>query len=144
LEKQGTKERKLEIQPKLPTTKGPSETFVGDVWLDVIAKGDGPSRVRVYIVRFAPGARNAWHRHANGQTLYVTEGHGLVQSRGADVTEIGPSDTVYTPPGEWHWHGAAAEHFMSHFSFTEGLSEGQQGPETEWGGHITDAEYGSK
>jgi quercetin dioxygenase-like cupin family protein len=74
----------------------------------------------------------------------VTEGHGLVQSRGADVTEIGPGDTVYTPPGEWHWHGAAPDHFMSHFSITEGLSEGQQGPETEWGDHITDAEYGGK
>ena len=144
MEKQDTKERKLEIQPKLPTSKGPSETFVGDVWLDVIAKGDGPSRVRVAIVRFAPGARNAWHRHANGQTLHVTEGHGLVQSRGADVTEIGSGDTVYTPPGEWHWHGAAPDHFMSHLSITEGLSEGQQGPETEWGDHITDAEYGSK
>jgi hypothetical protein len=33
---------------------------------------------------------------------------------------------------------------MSHFSITEGLSEGQQGPETEWGDHITDAEYGGK
>jgi quercetin dioxygenase-like cupin family protein len=134
----------LEIQPKLPTTKGPSETFVGDVWLDMIAEGDLPSRIRVAIVRFAPGARNAWHRHANGQTLHVTEGHGLVQSRGADVTEIGAGDTIYTPPGEWHWHGAAPDHFMTHISITEGLSEGQQGPETEWGDHIPDAEYGSK
>ena len=41
MENQDTKERKLEIQRKLPTSKGPSETFVGDVWLDVIAKGDG-------------------------------------------------------------------------------------------------------
>jgi quercetin dioxygenase-like cupin family protein len=89
----------LEIQPKLPTTKGPSETFVGDVWLDMIAEGDLPSRIRVAIVRFAPGARNAWHRHANGQTLHVTEGRGLVQARGADVTEIGAGDTIYTPPG---------------------------------------------
>jgi quercetin dioxygenase-like cupin family protein len=134
----------LEIQPKRPSTKGASDMFVGDVWLDMIAKGDLPSRIRVAIVRFAPGARNAWHRHANGQTLYVTEGRGLVQARSTEIMEIRPGDTIYTPPGEWHWHGAAADHFMSHLSITEGLSEGEQGPETEWGDHVTEAEYGNK
>jgi quercetin dioxygenase-like cupin family protein len=134
----------LEIQPKLPSTKGASETFIGDVWLDMIAKGDLPSRVRVAIVRFAPGARNAWHRHANGQTLYVTDGRGLVQAPSAEIMEIRPGDTIYTPPGEWHWHGAAPDHFMSHLSITEGLSVGEEGLETEWGDHVTEAEYGSK
>ena len=133
----------MEIQPKQPTTKGSADLFIGDVWMDVIALGDAPSRIRVAIVRFAPGARNAWHRHANGQTLHVTEGQGLAQSRGAKVMEIRAGDTIYTPPGEWHWHGASPEHFMSHLSITEGLNEGQQGPETEWGDHVTDAEYGS-
>jgi hypothetical protein len=33
---------------------------------------------------------------------------------------------------------------MTHLSITEGLSEGQQGPETEWADHITEAEYGGK
>jgi hypothetical protein len=47
----------LEIQPKTPSTKGPVEMFTGDVWLDVIAKGEEPSRMRVNTVRFAPGAR---------------------------------------------------------------------------------------
>ena len=134
----------MEIQPKPPSSKGASEMFIGDVWLDMIAKGDLPSRIRVAIVRFAPGARNAWHRHANGQTLYVTEGRGLVQARSTEIMEIRPGDTIYTQPGEWHWHGAARDHFMSHLSITEGLSEGEQGPETEWGEHVTDAEYGSK
>lgn len=133
----------MEIQPKQPSTKGSAELFVGDVWLDVIAWGEAPSRIRVAVVHFAPGARNAWHRHANGQTLYVTEGRGLVQSRGGEVIEVRSGDAVYTPPGEWHWHGAAPEHFMSHLSITEGLNEGQQGPETVWGDHLTDAEYGS-
>ena len=50
-------------------------------------------------------------------------------------------DTAYTPPGEWHWHGAQPEHFMSHLAMWEGLAEGQDGPETEWSAHVTDAEY---
>jgi quercetin dioxygenase-like cupin family protein len=131
----------VEIQPKQPTVKGPAEAFSGDVWYDVVAQGKAPSRLRVNVVRFSPGAHTAWHRHANGQTLHVTEGRGLVQSRGGEVTEIRPGDTIYTPPGEWHWHGAAADHFMTHVAMWEGLDDGQQGPETEWGGHLTDGEY---
>jgi quercetin dioxygenase-like cupin family protein len=134
----------VEIQPKQPTTKAPAETFTGEAWFDVIARGEAPSRLRVNVVRFAPGARNAWHCHANGQTLHVTEGLGLVRSRGGEVVRIRPGDTVYTPPGEWHWHGAAPDHFMTHLAMWEALAEGQQGPETEWGAHVTDEEYGAE
>ena len=75
-----------------------------------------------------------------GQTLYVTEGRGLVQARGGDVTEIRAGEVVRTPADEWHWHGAAPDHFMTHLSITE--APGDERPETEWGAHVTDAEYG--
>jgi quercetin dioxygenase-like cupin family protein len=133
----------VEIKPEQPSTKAPAETFTGDAWYDVIARGEEPSRVRVNVVRFAPGARNAWHRHVNGQTLHVTEGRGLIQSRGGEVVEIRPGETVYTPPGEWHWHGADPVHFMTHLAIWEGPGEGQ-GPETEWGDLVTDEEYRGK
>lgn len=64
----------MDILKKQSTVKAPAETFTGDAWFDVIMKGEGPSRMRVNVVRFAPGARNAWHRHAVGQTVHVTEG----------------------------------------------------------------------
>ena len=131
----------MEIQPQRPTTRAPAETFTGDAWLDVIAQGQPPSRLRVNVVRFAPGARNAWHAHANGQTLHVTEGIGRVQSRGEKITEIHPGDTVWTPPGEWHWHGAAPGHFMTHLAMWESLADGQEGPETSFGNLVTDEEY---
>ena len=57
----------MEILRTPATVKAPAETFTGDAWLDVIARGEAPSRVRVNVVRFAPGARNAWHAHAVGQ-----------------------------------------------------------------------------
>ena len=128
----------MELRPKQPTAKTPSETFTGDAWIDVIVRGEEPSRVRVSIVRFAPGARNAWHSHAMGQTLRVTEGMGRVQSRGGELLEIRPGDTIYTPPGEWHWHGAAPEHFLTHLAVWEAPAEGE---ETQWGDQVTDAEY---
>ena len=131
----------MEVQPERPSAKGPAQWFTGDVWIDAIARGEGPSRVRVSAVRFTPGARTAWHSHALGQTLYVTDGAGRVQSRGADVVNIRAGDVIVTPADEWHWHGAAPDHFMTHLSITEAVPEAQ-GPETNWGEHVTDAEDG--
>lgn len=128
----------MEIQQKQPTVKAPADTFTGDAWFDVIVRGEEPSRVRVSVVRFAPGARNAWHAHAVGQTVHVPEGFGLIQSRGGEIVQVRPGDTVHTPPGEWHWHGATPEHFMTHLAIFEAP---QEGPETEWGDRVTDAEY---
>jgi len=52
--------------------------FVGDVYIDEITDRHVPSRLRVNTVRFSPGARTAWHCHALGQTLRITEGLGRV------------------------------------------------------------------
>jgi quercetin dioxygenase-like cupin family protein len=131
----------VSIQPMPPTARGPAEWFTGGVWIDAIARGEEPSRVRVSAVRFTPSARTAWHCHAVGQTLYVTEGRGLVQSRGGDVQGIRAGDIVQAGAGEWHWHGAAADHYMTHLSITEAPAPGDTRPETDWGEHVTDAEY---
>jgi hypothetical protein len=77
----------------------------------------------------SPGAHAAWHCHANGQTLHVTDGLGLVQARYGEIIEIHAGDTIVTPPGEWHWHGAAPQNFMTHLAMWESLADGQQGPE---------------
>jgi quercetin dioxygenase-like cupin family protein len=82
----------MEILSKQPTVKAPAEAFTGDAWFDVIARGEPPSRMRVNVVRFAPGARNAWHRHAVGQTLHVTEGRGLIQARAPKPLQAGRYD----------------------------------------------------
>jgi quercetin dioxygenase-like cupin family protein len=129
----------MRMMPKQPTVKAPAETFIGDAWFDVVARGEAPSRVRVNVVRFAPGARNAWHRHAAGQTVHVTEGVGRIQARGADALEMRAGDTFVTPAGEWHWHGAAPDRFMTHLAIWEAPADG--GPETEWGEQVSEAEY---
>ena len=130
----------MQFLPRQPSARGPSEMFTGPVWFDVILRGEESSRMRVNSVHFAPGSRTAWHRHAVGQTLHVTEGVGLIQSRGGEVAVMRPGDTVHTPPGEWHWHGAAPEHFMTHLAMWEGKGD-SNAPETEWGEHVTDEEY---
>ena len=123
----------MELQPTQPAMKGPDDWVTGDVWIDSVVPPRGESQLNVAAVHFTPGARTAWHSHEGGQTLYVTEGRGLVQSRGQDVVEIRPGDVAYTPDGEEHWHGARPDHVLTHLSIT-------QGPPT-WGDHVTDADY---
>jgi len=117
---------------------GSSDMFTGTVYIDEITDRDVPSRLRVNTVRFSPGARTAWHSHALGQTLRVTEGLGRVQSRGGEVVSIRSGDTIYTPSGEWHWHGAAPDHFMVHLAIWEAP---ESGAESEWGELVTEEEY---
>ena len=73
----------MHVLRKEPTVKAQSDRFVGDAWIDTIVRGEEPSRVRVIIVRFAPGARNAWHAHAVGQTVHVTPRAWVGSSRAA-------------------------------------------------------------
>lgn len=129
----------MKVLKKEASSKGAAERFTGDVWVDMIVEGPEP-RLKVGVVRFSPGARTAWHRHAFGQTLHVTEGIGLVQARGGETIVIRPGDTVYAPPGEWHWHGAAAEHFMTHLALSESSGDASV-PDVEWGELVTDADY---
>jgi quercetin dioxygenase-like cupin family protein len=127
------------IQPKPATVKGPAEWFTGDVYIDPIVRGEAPSRVSVSAVRFAPSARTAWHSHAVGQTLYVTEGRGLHQPRDGEIEDMRAGDVVITPADVWHWHGAAPDHYMTHLSITESPDDDR--PDAEWGDHVSDAEY---
>src|SRR5205807_137799 len=122
----------------LETTSGPSEWFTGAVFIDTVATPSAGSRLAASSVHFAPGARTAWHAHPNGQTIYVTEGVGLVQRRGGPIEVIRPSDRVFFEPGEDHWHGAAPNRFMTHLAMQE---VDDQGSPVTWGDHVTDEEY---
>ena len=93
----------------------------------------------VALVRFTPGARTNWHSHAVGQTLHVTEGVGLVGVRDGSVVRVRAGDTVVCPPGEDHWHGAAADTFMCHLAMLEALPDG--GDPTTWLEPVTDEQY---
>jgi quercetin dioxygenase-like cupin family protein len=120
-------------QPRKPTMKGPPDWFTGDVWMDPIVQPDGDSQLNISVVHFHPGARTAWHSHTGGQTLYFTEGRGLLQARGDDIVELQAGDVHTTPDGQEHWHGGGHDHYMTHISITQGPAS--------WGEHVTEDEY---
>jgi quercetin dioxygenase-like cupin family protein len=120
-----------------PTRRGPADYFTGTVWLDPIVNAPAPARVAAARVSFEPGARTAWHTHPLGQTLYVVSGVGRVQKEGEPVREIRAGDTVWIPPGEKHWHGAAPDHGMTHVAMQEAVD----GSAVEWLEQVSDADY---
>jgi quercetin dioxygenase-like cupin family protein len=120
-----------------PSTKGPSDWFTGTVRIDPLFQAHAPARALGASVTFEPGARTAWHTHPLGQTLLVTAGVGLVQRWGGPVEEIRPGDVVWFPPGEKHWHGAAATTAMTHIAIQEALD----GKVVEWMEHVSDEQY---
>jgi quercetin dioxygenase-like cupin family protein len=129
----------VDLQHVHATVKTPAEWFTGDVYMTPIYRGAEPSRMGVSLVRFTPGARTNWHRHAVGQTLHVTEGTGLVGTRDGSVVRVRAGDTVICPPGEEHWHGAAGDTFMSHLAMLESLPGGED--PTTWLEPLPDADY---
>ncbi len=130
----------MELEPVRPTAQGPAETFTGDVYVTSIHRGEEPSRMTMALVRFTPGARTNWHSHAVGQTLHVTDGVGLVGTRDGTVIRMRAGDTVWTAPGEEHWHGATEGTMMCHLALLEGLPGGQD--PTTWLEPVSDEQYG--
>ena len=104
----------------------------------MIHAGPEPGQSRLSVVRFALDSRSHWHSHRLGQTLHIVEGTALLGSRDGTVIRAHPGDTIYTAPGEEHWHGAAPGRFMAHLVLMEG--DDSDAPQTSWGGRVTDTD----
>ena len=86
---------------------------------------------------FLPGGRTNWHTHPLGQTLYVVSGEGRYQTEGKQVVAIQAGDTIWIPPGERHWHGAAPNQMMCHIAFQEALD----GSHISWQEPVSEEAY---
>ncbi|MFJ8007394.1 (R)-mandelonitrile lyase [Streptomyces fagopyri] len=121
-----------------PTAKAPAERFTGDVYLNPIQTHSDPARLVASLVRFTPGARTNWHSHVKGQTLYITDGIGLVAARDGSVALATAGQTVTCPAGEEHWHGATDTTLMAHIAMLVG---DENGDGTTWLEPVTDEQY---
>jgi quercetin dioxygenase-like cupin family protein len=129
----------MQHNPVNPTAKAPAANFTGDVYVTAIKTPEPPSRLIASLVRFTPGARTHWHSHALGQTLHVTEGVGYVVNRAGQVIRMRAGDTVWTPPGEEHWHGGTDSTVMCHIAMLEGTDDGTD--PTTWLEPVTGEQY---
>jgi quercetin dioxygenase-like cupin family protein len=106
-------------------------TFTGEVWATPVVSA--PGEAMIASIFFAPGARTFWHSHDGGQVLQVLAGSGLVGRRGEPPRALRAGDTVWAPPGEVHWHGAAAGAALSHLAISLGT--------TQWEEAVAAADY---
>lgn len=117
--------------------QGPTDWFTGAVEVEMLFNPFDKERVQGASVTFQPGARTAWHTHPLGQTLIVTAGTGRVQRWGGPIEEIRVGDVVWFPPGEKHWHGAAADTAMTHTA----IQEAKDGKTVDWMEKVSDEQY---
>jgi quercetin dioxygenase-like cupin family protein len=131
------------VEPKAEWLQGPSEWYTGSVSYRVIATPkDDAQTVKSSLVRFEHGARAHWHTHSHGQTLLVTNGLCRIQSQGEAAIDAEPGTVVYTPPMEWHWHGASPGHIGEHLAIWD-CGDARDGSENTFGAPVTDAQYGA-
>ena len=72
--------------------------------------------------------------------MHVTAGVGRVQTWDGLIKEIRAGDTVWFPPNEKHWHGAAPNMAMTHLAMQEALD----GNHVTWMEKVTDEQYNGK
>jgi quercetin dioxygenase-like cupin family protein len=128
----------MDLTPVTPADRAPAEAFTGDVYVSAIQTPKDTSRLIASLVRFTPGARTNWHSHKVGQTLHCTEGEGLVVGRDGQVIRLRAGDSVWTRPGEEHWHGGTHTTCMSHIAM---LEIDENGESTDWLEAVTDEQY---
>lgn len=124
-------------------TQRRSGTFTGEVWADPLVAEEGVTMNTVY---FTPGGRTHWHTHEGGQVIHVTAGQGWVATRSGGAVQVRTGDTVWTPPGEEHWHGASDHSMLVHVAVSIGKTswlgevDGRELAETVGGGNDDAAE----
>lgn len=117
-----------------------AQYFTGQSYLNPLT--DPNATQFIANVTFEPGCRNNWHIHhaaeGGGQILLVTDGRGWYQEWESKTRELHPGDVVFIPANVKHWHGAAADSWMSHVAFEAPGSECSN----EWCEPVSDEEYG--
>ncbi|MFC5236065.1 AraC family ligand binding domain-containing protein [Pseudonocardia zijingensis] len=115
-------------RPTVPRT----DTLTGAVFADPASTpGEEPF---VNDVVFTPGARTYWHRHGGGQLIVVSHGRGWVVRADGYGGPVEAGQSVWTAPGELHWHGAGPESFWVQRAYSFGTT-------AEWFAEVSDEEY---
>lgn len=121
-----------------PDTTMTLPTFNGSIRLtNTLEAPNEAGAPSLHYVVFEPGVINAWHTHAGGQVLIVTDGTGYHQIEGQPVEVLHPGDVAKCPPGVKHWHGAAPNSRFAHLA----ANTNPDRPCVEWFDMISEEEY---
>jgi len=96
-----------------------------------VLKAEG--RLSYYVL--GPGARTKWHTHEGGQLILAEEGRGRIQIRGQAARDLRQGESIWSPPGATHWHGAAPDSQAKLYQISRG--------QTTWLEEVRDTDYRS-
>jgi len=125
---------KNEIFPK--GQKAPAY-FTGDAWVEMLITDVATYDLLSYNVTFAPGSRNYWHEHSEGQLLLCTLGEGYYHEKGKPAQLLKAGDVVEIKRNVLHWHGATATSEFVHVGITPKASINK----VTWHEAVSDEEY---
>jgi quercetin dioxygenase-like cupin family protein len=97
--------------------------FTGAVELEMLHATPIDEQPDIALVHFHDGAVTRWHVHPGGQHLFVHEGSARVGTEADGEVPLEPGALVVTPPGERHWHGAAAGRDAAVLAITWGTTQ---------------------
>lgn len=121
-----------------PDTPMTLPTFNGPIRLaNTLESPNAAGAPGLHYVVFEPGVYNAWHTHAGGQVLIVTDGVGYHQIEGQPVEILHPGDVAKCPPGVKHWHGATPGSRFAHLAANTNPDQ----PGVEWFDLLPEEEY---
>lgn len=112
-------------------TPADPSNFSGTAFTRMIASADESAPVKLFYVRFEPGARTYWHAHAGRQTLVVTSGRCDYQVEGREVRQLASGESVIFEEGVRHWHGASTNEAAEHIAINMGVLQ------TDWFEEVT-------
>jgi quercetin dioxygenase-like cupin family protein len=117
---------RAQLPPPASTANQASNFTGGEV---TVLKPEG--RLSWYVL--GPGARTKWHTHEGGQLILAEEGVGRIQIRGQAVRELRPGESMWSPAGATHWHGAAPTGSAKLYQISRG--------QTTWLEEVRDEDY---
>lgn len=100
-----------------------ARTFSGGAFTRLIGAAEQIEPLKLYYVRFDPGARTFWHAHQGKQILVVTGGRCLYQVEDGPILELREGESVAFEEGVRHWHGAGADEAAEHIAVNLGIRE---------------------
>jgi quercetin dioxygenase-like cupin family protein len=125
------------MSPQIVWSLQPADrgSFSGDAHTHLVAAAERDVPLKLYYVRFEPGARTHWHTHSGTQILVVCSGRCRYQIAGNAVRELAAGESVRFDAGVRHWHGAVDDQAAEHIAIN------LDGRETEWLETVSDSEY---
>jgi len=106
----------MEQEIRWPLAPADPATFTGGAYTRMIAAATEYAPVKLFYVRFEPGAKTNWHVHSAPQILLVTQGRCAYQIEGEEVRILEAGQSVRFEPGIRHWHGGTATEGADHIA----------------------------